>query len=306
MPHQKTPSYPFKGKTDERTDVSAELMNSWSIFFSSTYRYSLFLQHSVSFHIIPFFSLPKFFHPQSVCLYWLFYFVRFTFPLFAQIPPPLFFQPSAGWQKAWQPNIKKTHSCVFSSIPRGLSDFKSKLARVSVDDCRSCASVCLWVYPVICSVDVSCADWQSGAQTALKRKPYSFLPVSALSFHDFHSFISHLFPLPPSLSLRTFLLPDILSSWGVFVLNLPLGFHRCYFSGFDSLTVKYVWTAVNVSSCILTFFLFLCVFSSECARVCAPVRVYASVVPPLILSSRGCKQISANQRVPHQSAVTHI
>lgn len=155
MPHQKTPSYPFKGKTDERTDVSAELMNSWSICFSSTYRYSLFLQHWVSFHTIPFFSLPKFFHPQSVCLYWLFYFVRFTFPLFAQIPPPLFFQPSAGWQKAWQPNIKKTHSCVFSSIPRGLSDCKSKLARVSVDDCRSCASVCLWVYPVICSVDVS-------------------------------------------------------------------------------------------------------------------------------------------------------
>lgn len=294
MPHQKTPSYPFKGKTDERTDVSAELMNSWSIFFSSTYRYSLFLQHSVSFHIIPFFSLPKFFHPQSVCLYWLFYFVRFTFPLFAQIPPPLFFQPSAGWQKAWQPNIKKTHSCVFSSIPRGLSDCKSKLARAQ-STIAGAVRVC------VCGCTLSLAAlmflrWLTvRGPNRVEEKALQF-SACLRSFLSWLSFF-HFAPLPsPSLSLS----PHLPSPRHPFLLR-----RLCpkFASRFPSMLFFRIWQ-LDSKICLncgerlkLYFDIFpvpVCVFIWMCACVCvcACARVRVSRASSYFIFER----LQTNQR----------
>ena len=89
---------------------------SWSIFSSSTYRYSLFFQCSVSFNITPFFSL--LFFSQSVCLYWVFYFIHFIFPLHCFLhksPPNSSFSLLQGWQKL-DSRIKKKHTVVFFSL----------------------------------------------------------------------------------------------------------------------------------------------------------------------------------------------
>lgn len=147
-----------------------------------------------------------------------------------------------------------------------------------------CASVWmgafLLVYPVICSVDV-CSDCQSRAQTMF-HKAYSSACLC--------SFFSSFFFLPLFLDLLS--LQCIHSSWGVFVLNVALGFSQSFFFflQFDSLTEKYVWT---VSNCILTC---VCILILPCLSSCQRCLLFCSKII--------WKQMGANQRVPHHSVVT--
>lgn len=110
-------------------------------------------------------------------------------------------------------------------------------------------------------------------------KPYS----SACLCSFFSSFVF----LPLFLSLQC-----IHSSWGVFVLNVPLGFSQSFFFylQFDSLTEKYVWT---VSNCILTC---VCILILPCLSSCQRCLLFCS--------KSIWKQMGANQRVPHHSVVT--
>lgn len=113
-------------------------------------------------------------------------------------------------------------------------------------------------------------------------KPYS----SACLCSFFSSFVF----LPLFLDLLS--LQCIHSSWGVFVLNVPLGFSQSFFFflQFDSLTEKYVWT---VSNCILTC---VCILILPCLSSCQRCLLFCS--------KSIWKQMGANQRVPHHSVVT--
>lgn len=112
-------------------------------------------------------------------------------------------------------------------------------------------------------------------------KPYS----SACLCSFFSSFVF----LPLFLDLLS--LQCIHSSWGVFVLNVPLGFSQSFFFlQFDSLTEKYVWT---VSNCILTC---VCILILPCLSSCQRCLLFCS--------KSIWKQMGANQRVPHRSVVT--
>lgn len=145
-------------------------------------------------------------------------------------------------------------STVFSLFFEGFSLFQRKLARTP--------EVCVFV-GLHCHLPCWCLHWLTIQDRTRAAKGLTALPVFAISLLSNFDFFSS------SFSLRTFVLPDIHSSWGIFVLNLPLSFCWCYFFRFDSLTEKYVWTVVNVSSYILTFFWHLCVF---CVCVCLLVN----------------------------------